>query len=53
MPIDGPEAESLIKQYSFFAADEIPDNTYKGVAGVKTVSVDAHLGDLEQAARCS
>jgi TRAP transporter TAXI family solute receptor len=41
VPIDGPEAESLIKQYSFFAADEIPDGAYKGVAGVKTVSVNA------------
>ena len=41
VPIDGPEADSLIKQYSFFAADEIPDGAYKGVAGVKTVSVNA------------
>ena len=39
--IDGPEAENLIKQFSFFAADEIPDGAYKGVAGVKTVSVNA------------
>jgi TRAP transporter TAXI family solute receptor len=41
VPIDGPEAESLIKAYSFFAADEIPDGAYKGVSGVKTVSVNA------------
>ena len=41
MPIDGPEAENLIKQFSFFAADEIPDGAYKGVTGVKTVSVNA------------
>ena len=41
MPIDGPEAENLIKQYSFFATDEIPDGAYKNVAGVKTVSVNA------------
>jgi TRAP transporter TAXI family solute receptor len=41
VPIDGPEAEKLIKQYSFFAADEIPDGAYKNVAGVKTVSVNA------------
>jgi TRAP transporter TAXI family solute receptor len=41
VPIDGPEAENLIKQFSFFAADEIPDGAYKGVAGVKTVSVNA------------
>ena len=41
VPIDGPEAENLIKQYSFFAADEIPEGAYKNVAGVKTVSVNA------------
>ena len=41
VPIDGPEAENLVKQYSFFATDEIPDGAYKGVAGVKTVSVNA------------
>ena len=41
VPIDGPEAENLIKQFSFFAADEIPDGAYKGVSGVKTVSVNA------------
>src|SRR5262245_24504871 len=39
--IDGPEDEKLVKQYSFFAADEIPDGAYKNVAGVKTVSVNA------------
>ena len=41
VPIDGPEAESLVKAYSFFATDEIPDGAYKGVNGVKTVSVNA------------
>ena len=41
VPIAGPEAEKLIKQYSFFGTDEIPDNAYKNVAGVKTVSVNA------------
>jgi TRAP transporter TAXI family solute receptor len=41
VPIDGPEIEKLIKQYSFFAAEEIPDGAYKNVAGVKTVSVNA------------
>ncbi|MDP1908885.1 MAG: TAXI family TRAP transporter solute-binding subunit [Hyphomicrobium sp.] len=41
VPIDGPEAAKLIKQYSFFGADEIPDGAYKNVAGVKTVSVNA------------
>jgi len=41
VPIDGPEAENLIKAYTFFAADEIPEGAYKGVNGVKTVSVNA------------
>jgi len=39
--IDGPEAESLIRQYNFFSADEIPDGAYKNIASVKTVSVNA------------
>lgn len=41
VPIDGPEAEALIKRYAFFASDEIPDGAYKNVAGVKTIAVDA------------
>ena len=41
VPIDGPEAEALVKKYSFFGTDEIPDSAYKNVAGVKTVSVNA------------
>jgi TRAP transporter TAXI family solute receptor len=41
VPIDGPEAEKLVKQYGFFGTDEIPDSAYKNVAGVKTVSVNA------------
>jgi len=41
VPIDGPEAEELVKKYSFFSTDEIPDGAYKNVAGVKTVSVNA------------
>ena len=41
VPIAGPEADRLVKQYSFFGADEIPDGTYKGVEGVKTISVHA------------
>src|SRR5215467_4278488 len=39
VPIDGPPAEKLLRQYSFLGADEIPDDAYKGVSGVKTVSV--------------
>ena len=41
VPIAGPQAEALIKQYAFFSADEIPDLAYKGVEGVKTVGVHA------------
>ena len=41
VPIDGPEAQALVKQYSFFAADEIPDGAYKNIAGAKTISVNA------------
>jgi TRAP transporter TAXI family solute receptor len=41
VPIAGPEIDSLIAQFPFFSADEIPDNAYKGVSGVRTVSVHA------------
>ena len=41
LPIDGAEAAKLRAQFAFFAADEIPEGTYKGVAGVKTLSVGA------------
>jgi TRAP transporter TAXI family solute receptor len=41
VPIDGPEADNLVKQFSFFAADEIPEGAYKNVAATKTVSVNA------------
>lgn len=41
VPIAGPEVEGLLKKFSFFANDEIPDDAYKNVAGVKTVSVTA------------
>lgn len=41
VPIAGPEAEGLVKKFNFFATDEIPDDAYKNVAGVKTVSVNA------------
>jgi hypothetical protein len=41
VPIDGPQAEKLVKQYSFFGVDQIPDGAYKGMAGVATISVHA------------
>jgi uncharacterized protein len=41
VPIAGPQADKLIQQYSFLGPDEIPDDAYKNVTGVKTVSVHA------------
>ncbi|HJQ55873.1 MAG TPA: TAXI family TRAP transporter solute-binding subunit [Vineibacter sp.] len=41
VPIEGPGIDKLLAQYSFFARDEIPGDAYKGVAGVKTISVNA------------
>ena len=41
VPLAGPEADAIGKQYSFFAKDEIPAGTYKDVAAVKTLSVGA------------
>ena len=41
VPIAGPEAERLVKQYRFFSIDRIPIGTYKDVPEVTTVSVHA------------
>jgi hypothetical protein len=41
VPIEGPGVDKLLTQYNFFARDEIPTDAYKGVAGVKTISVNA------------
>jgi TRAP transporter TAXI family solute receptor len=41
VPIAGPEVDKLLSQFTFFSAEEIPDGAYRGVAGVKTVSVQA------------
>jgi uncharacterized protein len=41
LPIAGADAEKLKAQFKFFADDEIPNGTYKDVAGVKTLSVGA------------
>jgi TRAP transporter TAXI family solute receptor len=41
VPITGPEVDKLVAQFPFFSIEEIPDDAYKGVAGVKTVSVHA------------
>jgi TRAP transporter TAXI family solute receptor len=39
--IEGANAAKILSQYKFFAGDEIPANTYKGVSAVKTISVGA------------
>jgi TRAP transporter TAXI family solute receptor len=41
IPIDGPQAEGLRMASPFFAVDNIPADTYKGVAGVRTLAVGA------------
>jgi len=41
IPIEGPAVDKLLAQYNFFGKDAIPDNAYKGVAGARTVSVNA------------
>ncbi len=41
LPITGPEAEKLTKQFGFYSADTIPADTYKGVGAVKTLAVGA------------
>jgi len=41
VPIDGAGAEALTSEFGFFAASEIPDDAYEGVAGVATVAVGA------------
>ncbi|MBV8193247.1 MAG: TAXI family TRAP transporter solute-binding subunit, partial [Alphaproteobacteria bacterium] len=41
VPIAGPEIDKLLDQFSFFSRQEIPDDAYKGVAGVRTLSVHA------------
>ncbi len=41
VPLAGPEIDKMRAQYSFFAPDTIPANTYKGIGEVKTISVGA------------
>jgi len=44
VPIDGPQADSLIKKYPFYAKDKVPAGIYKGVdKDVPTVAVLAIL----------
>ena len=41
VPIEGPEVDKLTSEFTFLSTEEIPDNAYKGVSGVRTVSVHA------------
>ncbi len=41
VPIDGDVGAKLTDAYGFFAASEIPEGTYEGVAGAGTISVGA------------
>ncbi len=41
VPLAGPEIDKLRTQYSFFAPDTVPANTYKGIGETKTLSVGA------------
>ncbi|WP_439271347.1 TAXI family TRAP transporter solute-binding subunit [Pseudochrobactrum sp. HB0163] len=43
VPIEGPEMEKILKDYSFFAKDTVPADTYKDVGEVNTISVAAQL----------
>jgi len=41
VPIDGAGAEALTSKYGFFAASDIPEGTYEGIATTATVAVGA------------
>ena len=41
VPVSGPEAEKLIADNQFFAANTVPAETYKGVPEMQTISVAA------------
>lgn len=41
VPIDGAGAKALTDKYGFFAASDIPEGTYEGVATTATVAVGA------------
>ncbi|WP_245986737.1 TAXI family TRAP transporter solute-binding subunit [Azospirillum thermophilum] len=43
VPIEGPEADKMLSQYSFFAKDTVPAGAYKDVPETKTISVNAQL----------
>ncbi|HET6521711.1 MAG TPA: TAXI family TRAP transporter solute-binding subunit, partial [Geminicoccaceae bacterium] len=39
VPIDGPEAEALVRHYGFFEHDVVPAGTYRGIGATETMSV--------------
>ncbi|MGH6918314.1 MAG: TAXI family TRAP transporter solute-binding subunit [Geminicoccaceae bacterium] len=41
IPIDGPQVETLLEKYPFFAKDVVPAGTYAGVPETPTLSVGA------------
>jgi TRAP transporter TAXI family solute receptor len=41
IPIDGPQVDTLLEEYRFFAKDVIPADTYVGVPETPTLSVGA------------
>lgn len=49
LPIDGSQADALRKSSPFFAVDNIPAETYKGVGAVKTLAVGAQLVTSDKA----
>jgi TRAP transporter TAXI family solute receptor len=43
VPIDGPQVQSILDKYKFFAKDNVPDGTYEGIGATPTLSVEALL----------
>ena len=41
VPISGPEVDKLLKDYSFFSKDAVPEGTYDGVGKTDTIAVAA------------
>jgi len=41
VPINGPQAEGIIKKYGFFAKDVIPAGIYEGIGETESISVGA------------
>jgi TRAP transporter TAXI family solute receptor len=41
LPIEGPEAASILKRHRFLSVDRIPAGTYEGVGAINTLSIGA------------